>query len=155
MNDGLITLDFPSIPSSPMAPKDVPARVKGLHPIETLSSKQDLMVVLPSEDLVREFKVDPSLVCGLAFRGLIVTAQGTKSDFVSRCFYPELQVDEDPVTGSAHCQLAPYWGRKLGKEKLVGRQLSQRGGTVYCEVKQDRVFLSGKTVKYLQGTIVI
>jgi predicted PhzF superfamily epimerase YddE/YHI9 len=85
---------------------------------------------------------------------VIVTAKGQSSDVVSRCFYPGLGIQEDPVTGSAHCNIIPYWSEKLGKTKLFCRQLSPRGGDLYCELNGDRVLMSGKCVLYLQGDIM-
>jgi predicted PhzF superfamily epimerase YddE/YHI9 len=82
-----------------------------------------------------------------------VTAPGETVDFVSRFFAPNYGIDEDPVTGSAHCVLAPYWGARLGKNRLVARQLSRRGGTLGCRLAGDRVFISGKAILYLEGTI--
>jgi predicted PhzF superfamily epimerase YddE/YHI9 len=88
-------------------------------------------------------------------RGVIVTAPGNDCDFVSRCFFPQTGVDEDPVTGSAHCQMTPYWVDRLGKSKLVACQLSARGGEVICEMQGDRVMLEGEAVKYMEGKIEI
>ena len=88
-------------------------------------------------------------------RWLTVTAPGDEVDFVSRCFFPKLRIDEDPVTGSAHCELAPYWSKRLGKSKLIAKQLSKRTGLVTCEVVGERVFLTGSAVDYMQGTIFL
>ena len=86
---------------------------------------------------------------------MVVTAPGQEVDFVSRCFFPKLRVNEDPVTGSAHCELAPYWASRLGRNKLSARQLSKRSGSVECEVKGNRVFLSGSNVDYMTAEINI
>ena len=86
-------------------------------------------------------------------RWMRVSAPGDDDDFVSRCFYPALDVNEDPVTGSAHCQLAPYWAERLGKTRLAARQLSRRGGQVDCELQRERVVLRGQAVTYLTGRI--
>ncbi|MBI4405915.1 MAG: PhzF family phenazine biosynthesis protein [Deltaproteobacteria bacterium] len=152
-NGELITLDFPTIASKILDGDTSPSWIAALQPVEVLGSSQDLMVVMRSQRDVENFVVDPVIVSTLNCRGLIITSRGQNADFVSRCFYPELQVDEDPVTGSAHCQLTPYWGAKLGKTKMVARQLSRRGGTIYCEMSRDRILLSGQSFKYLQGTI--
>ena len=88
-------------------------------------------------------------------RGLIITAPGIENDFVSRFFVPKLGIDEDPVTGSAHTQLTPYWAEKLNKLKLKAKQVSSRGGVLYCEQKNDRVMISGSAVLYLKGQINI
>ena len=86
-------------------------------------------------------------------RGLIVSAKGTKYDFVSRCFFPDAGVNEDPVTGSAHTTLTPYWSQKLNKNKLHAFQLSKRGGAVLCEERNKRVIIGGKAIQYLEGKI--
>jgi predicted PhzF superfamily epimerase YddE/YHI9 len=87
--------------------------------------------------------------------GVIVTAKSNNVDFVSRCFYPKLGVNEDPVTGSAHSNLIPFWSRKLNKNRMVAKQLSKRGGTLYCEFCGDRVKISGKAILYMTGNITI
>jgi predicted PhzF superfamily epimerase YddE/YHI9 len=87
--------------------------------------------------------------------GVIVTARGKKADFVSRFFAPGAGIQEDPVTGSAHCNLIPYWAAKLEKNKLHAYQLSARGGELWCELKGDRVLISGKVVTYLKGGIIV
>ena len=88
-------------------------------------------------------------------RGVIVSSKGNDCDFVSRFFAPKYGIDEDPVTGSAHCTLIPYWSKKLGKKKLHAKQLSERGGELFCEMKNDRVVISGKAAQYLRGEIEI
>lgn len=88
-------------------------------------------------------------------RGLAITACGKKADFVSRWFGPQVGVNEDPVTGSAHCMLAPYWASQLNKTELYAEQLSQRVGKIYCQVEDKKVFLTGRAVLYLQGKIEI
>lgn len=86
-------------------------------------------------------------------RGVIVTAPGTDVDFVSRFFAPKYGIPEDPVTGSAHCALAPYWASKLGKNRFIARQVSKRGGSLICEVKGDRVTIAGSAVTFMQAEI--
>ena len=101
---------------------------------------------------------DMAAVAALPIRGLIVTAPGERDsgyDFVSRFFAPGVGVAEDPVTGSAHCRTAPYWGERLGKSSLTARQMSARGGTVHCRVDGDRVLLGGRAVTFLRGSIVL
>jgi predicted PhzF superfamily epimerase YddE/YHI9 len=87
--------------------------------------------------------------------GVIATAPGNECDFVSRFFAPAVGIPEDPVTGSAHCTLVPYWARRLGKTTLRARQISPRGGELFCELRGDRVEISGRAVKYLEGTIEV
>lgn len=120
----------------------------------------DYVVELDSEAEVAALKPDFALLAQLDGRGVLVTAPGDTHDFVSRCFFPKLRVNEDPVTGSAHCELAPFWAQKLGKEKLVAAQLSTRGGIVRCEVivnaeGSGRVVLTGQAADYMQGMITI
>lgn len=91
----------------------------------------------------------------LAYDGIIVTAPGNSVDFVSRFFGPKLGITEDSVTGGAHCSLIPYWSNRLAKNKLIARQLSQRGGELYCEQHEDRVTMGGKAVTYLRGELLI
>jgi len=100
-------------------------------------------------------KPDMTLLKQLDTSGVIVTAKGYKADAVSRCFYPKAGVDEDPVTGSAHCNVVPYWSQQLNKAQLVCRQISARGGELVCEHRGDRVILGGKAVLYMKGEIYL
>jgi predicted PhzF superfamily epimerase YddE/YHI9 len=102
---------------------------------------------------VRNIEPDMNLMAQLDTIGVIVTAKGQEADVVSRCFYPGLGIPEDPVTGSAHCNIVPYWSEKLGKKELKCKQLSLRSGDLQCEFKGDRVLMSGKCVLYLRGDI--
>ena len=119
-----------------------------------------------TQDILLKVDCQPSLLsCSIIYiaetsfdldlRGVVVTALGEDVDFVSRCFFPKLRVNEDPVTGSAHCELAPYWAKKLSRNKLFGKQLSQRTGMVQCEVVGDRGILSGNAVDYMSGIVTI
>lgn len=152
--DNLI-MDFPAIISQQTSVDKDLAWLNKIGVIEVFKSRQDLMAILPSESAVRSYSPVWNGVSFAGHRGLIITARGDNVDFVSRCFYPELSVEEDPVTGSAHCQMAPYWAKKLGKNILKAKQLSKRGGSIICEIKGDRVFLSGTAVLYLTGEIEI
>ena len=149
-----ICMDFPaSILNVVPAP---PALIEGLgiKPAEVLAAF-DYIVVLHNEKEVKDIKPDFSKWMDIDLRGVVVTALGEETDFVSRCFFPKLRVNEDPVTGSAHCELAPYWGKKLHLQRLVGKQLSNRTGLVQCELVGDRVQLTGQAVDYLLGHIII
>ncbi|WP_100657671.1 PhzF family phenazine biosynthesis protein [Alteromonas flava] len=115
----------------------------------------DYLVEMDTEARITALKPDFSLLSKLDLRGVIVTARGQDVDFVSRCFFPKLRVNEDPVTGSAHCQLAPFWAERLNQQRLQAEQKSQRGGRVMCEVQGARVLLAGHAVSYLQGTITL
>lgn len=113
-----------------------------------------LMVVLDDWTTVRDLSPDLAAVVRLPWRSVLVTAQGGEgADFVSRYFAPKYGIDEDPVTGSAHCSLAPLWAQTLGKTELIGAQLSKRGGVVLCRVEEEAVIVSGKGVLYLEGRI--
>jgi PhzF family phenazine biosynthesis protein len=153
--DGIYTLDFPSRMPQPC---EVPGKLlKSLNittAVEVLKSR-DYFVVLPNEEAVRNIEPEFMLMKDLDSTGVIVTAKGQSADVVSRCFYPGAGIPEDPVTGSAHCNIVPYWSNKLGKTKLFCKQLSQRGGDLHCELEGDRVLMSGKCVLYLQGEITI
>jgi len=113
------------------------------------------LLLLESEAQARSLQPDMALLKQLERRGVIVTAKGDECDFVSRFFAPKYAIDEDPVTGSAHTKLAPYWAERLGRQKLHARQLSLRGGELYCEIKGERVLITGRAVPYLQGTITL
>lgn len=115
----------------------------------------DYMVVLKHEDQVRNLDPDILLLNRIETRGVIVTAPGSEYDFVSRFFAPAVGVNEDPVTGSAHTMLAPYWSERLGKKELTARQVSKRGGIVYCKMRGERVEISGEAITYLEGEINI
>jgi PhzF family phenazine biosynthesis protein len=148
-------LNFPAIPVYAMTPTQIMLNACNKHINQAYTSEQDYLIILESEQDVKELEFDASALKMLDLRGVIVSAKGEACDFVSRCFYPNLDVSEDPVTGSAHCQLAPYWGSVLKKSILHAKQLSARGGELICEVHNDRVYLRGKAVLYLQGTIFL
>ncbi|HWJ90317.1 MAG TPA: PhzF family phenazine biosynthesis protein [Flavisolibacter sp.] len=151
--DGLYTLDFPSRMPKPV---EIPVQLfpsLGIsNAVEVLKSR-DYFVVLPDEDAVKNIEANLTLMKELDAIGVIVTAKGKTADVVSRCFYPGLGIPEDPVTGSAHCNIVPYWSKKLNKTQLNCRQLSQRGGDLECELDGNRVRMSGKCVLYMQGEI--
>ncbi|MGN6369144.1 MAG: PhzF family phenazine biosynthesis protein, partial [Phycisphaerae bacterium] len=116
---------------------------------------RDLMVVVGSEEVVRELEVDASKVAGVDAFAVMVTAPGSDCDFVSRFFAPRQGIAEDPVTGSAHCTLIPYWAERLGKSQMAARQLSKRGGELWCEMRGERVGIGGRVVTYLRGEIEV
>jgi PhzF family phenazine biosynthesis protein len=151
--DGLYTLDFPSRMPEPAKPPQQLLRSIGVsNAVEVLKSR-DYFVVLPNEEAVMNAEPDFITMKTLDTIGVIITAKGKSADVVSRCFYPGLGIPEDPVTGSAHCNIVPYWSEKLGKTKVFCKQLSQRGGDLWCELDGDRVLMSGKAVLYMQGEI--
>ncbi len=150
----LITLDFPSLPPRK---SDNPAKVVSAFNIEPIYVLQadDYLLVYESQEQIENIQTDLNLLKEIDLRGVIVTSPGNDCDFVSRFFAPKYGIDEDPVTGSAHCTLTPYWSEKLGKNKLHAKQLSKRGGELFCEVKNDRVNISGHASLYMIGQIKI
>lgn len=144
----LYEMDFPSRMPEEFALTEQMVEALGVKPIETYLGR-DLMFVLEKEKDVQHASPDFSklekLPDGL---GVLLTAKSEKYDFVSRCFFPKLNVNEDPVCGSAHCNFIPFWATRLGKDELVARQLSKRGGTLYCKLVGDRVKISGSAVLY-------
>jgi len=153
--NGLFEMDFPSRPPTGKSfPGDL-VKILGAAPLKVLSSEEDTLVVLDAEQSVRELKPDLTALSGLDCRGVIVTARGEKADFVSRFFAPAVGVPEDPVTGSSHCVLVPYWADVLGKKNLHALQVSRRGGELFCRDRENRVSIAGNAALYLEGTISI
>lgn len=147
-----LQMDFPaSMPKSVASPDNLLLGL-GSNPKAVLAAF-DYIIELDDEQAVNTLKPDLALWKRLDLRGVVVTAPGKEVDFVSRCFFPKLDVDEDPVTGSAHCELAPYWAKKLGKNNLTAKQLSTRTGLVGCQIQGDRVLLTGWAVDYMRGKI--
>ena len=149
----LIRLDFPVDVPRPVAPLPGLQQALGITPQEVLTSRIKYLLALASEAEVRVLAPDFAALAQLEHGGVIVTAPGADCDFVSRFFAPRLGVPEDPVTGSAHCVLVPYWAARLGKNELHARQLSPRGGELFCEAHGARVWMAGRAVKYLEGFI--
>lgn len=147
-----LTLDFPSRSGTSVAISEALASALGARPTEAYQAR-DLMVVFDSEAVVRDLQPDLDRIAAIDAFAVIVTAPGTDVDFVSRFFAPRAGIPEDPVTGSAHCTLAPYWSRRLGRDRLTARQVSRRGGELECELRGDRVLISGRCVEYLRGEI--
>jgi PhzF family phenazine biosynthesis protein len=152
--DNLLILDFPSRPPVVCeTPKGLIEAI-GKMPKEVLKSR-DYFLVYENEQEILDIKPNFSKLLEIDTHAVIVTAKGDSCDFVSRFFAPEVGVFEDPVTGSSHCNLIPYWAEKLGKNELFGRQISPRGGELFCELKGDRVKIGGNAVLYLKGEIFI
>jgi len=154
--DGTIQMDFPAKPSTPVEAPNGLAEAVGVQLVSIFSNRMDYLVELVDERAVRDLRPDLRALKAVRARGVIVTARSddARYDFVSRFFAPAVGVDEDPVTGSAHCCLAPFWAERLGKAKLVGYQASARGGVVGVEISGDRVLLSGNAVTVLRGTLL-
>ena len=153
-NADLLTLDFPSRPPAPSAVPEALIRGLGATPKEVFKAR-DYLAVFPSEAEVRALQPDFVALKTLDCLGVIVTAPGKDCDFVSRFFAPGASVDEDPVTGSAHCTLIPFWAERVGKARLFARQVSQRGGELVCELVGERVRIGGRAVHYLRGEVQI
>lgn len=153
--NNLLCLDFPvSTLKTIPTPQGLTAGL-GLRPLEVLQGNDYLMAVYKNESEIRRIEPDFSILVKLPFQGIIITASGTTVDFVSRFFAPAMGIPEDPVTGSAHTLLIPYWSKQLGKKSLLAHQISRRGGILHCEYLDDRVIIGGKAVTYLEGTITI
>lgn len=149
-----LQMDFPACPAMPCEMTDLLIRGLGQRPLEVLAA-DDYLVVFESEEVVRSIRPDHALLTQLDLRGVIVSAPGESVDFVSRFFAPKYGIPEDPVTGSAHCTLAPYWAAKLGKSRLTARQVSKRGGSLFCEQQEGRVILNGSAVTFMRAEISI
>ncbi len=151
--NGWILLDFPATPAAPCEPPPYLLDAFKSPGMPVLRSQFDYMMVLADPAKLRKLTPDYRLIRGIETRGVIVTAPSDLPgvDFISRFFAPGAGVDEDPVTGSAHCTLAPYWAGRLGRKALVGQQVSPRGGTVRVEMRGDRVQLGGQAVTVLKG----
>jgi PhzF family phenazine biosynthesis protein len=148
----MLALDFPSRPPSRCEPHDNLIPALGAHPEAVLASR-DYLVVYRNEGDVKKLRPDMALLATVDKFAVIVTAPGRDADFVSRFFAPGAGIDEDPVTGSAHCTLVPYWSRRLAKKSLFARQVSVRGGELWCEDMGERVKIAGHAVMFMKGDI--
>lgn len=156
IEENLLTLDFPTrmperIEVDPKVEEILQEKVKEAY------LGRDLMLVLEDEVSEEALKnLSPDFMRMASYEmgdGMIVTTKGESCDFVSRCFYPKCGINEDPVTGSAHCHLIPYWAERLGKKTLYAKQLSSRGGDIYCTLEGKRVTMSGHAVLYMEGNV--
>jgi PhzF family phenazine biosynthesis protein len=153
-DDDFVILDFPSRPAEPTK---IPEHlIAGLgYELEQVSKARDYLVVLNTEKEVQDLQPDFSELAKIDCEGVIVTAPGDEVDFVSRFFAPRMGISEDPVTGAAHSTLTPYWSERLGKNRLRARQISARGGDLWCKHADDRVQIAGQAVLYVKGFINI
>jgi PhzF family phenazine biosynthesis protein len=153
--DNSIRMDFPTKQARSVTPPEGLAQALGVTPIWVGRSEFDLLVEVESEQIIRNLTPDIAALRAVDARGIIVTARASSPgrDYVSRFFAPRVGVPEDPVTGSAHCVLAPYWSAKFGKASLLGFQLSARGGAIHTTHQGDRVILAGHAVTVLSGTL--
>jgi PhzF family phenazine biosynthesis protein len=159
LDDDWIALDFPGYATRECALPDPVRRALGLtavaeHHVPGFHGEHDYLIELPDEAAVRAVRPDFGALRASGAQSVIVTAPGNEHDFVSRFFAPWAGIDEDPVTGAAHCALAPYWSERLGRPRLVGYQASTRGGVVDVEVRGERVVLRGQAVTVLRGSLV-
>ena len=151
----LFEMELPSRPAKQIEVSDEMTLATGRMPREAYLSR-DLMLVYEKQGDIEQIKPDFAKLCAMETGlGVIVTAPGDDCDFVSRCFYPKLMVNEDPVTGSAHSNLIPYWAKRLGKEEMNAVQISERRGSLHCRMCGDRVKISGKAAVYLKGEIFV
>ncbi|MCK5942824.1 MAG: PhzF family phenazine biosynthesis protein [Planctomycetes bacterium] len=152
--DDRVELDFPSRPALRGKPSAAIPKALGCKPRAMVKVADDVIVELASEAAVRRLRPDLAALAKVKVRGVIATAAAAgRHDFVSRFFGPAVGVPEDPVTGSAHCALAPYWGERLGKTRMRGFQASERGGEVEVELRDDRVLLRGQAVTVFRGQL--
>lgn len=152
-----IEMDFPADPQKPTIAPPQLERALGVTPMYCGKNRFDLLIEIDSEETLRKLNPDFRLLTTIPMRGLIVTAASDRSefDFVSRFFAPAAGIDEDPVTGSAHCCLGPYWQKRLHKEAFTAYQASERGGVVRVRVNGDRVLLGGQAVTVMQGSLIV
>lgn len=147
-------MDFPAVAVEPCAGNAALVAALGAAP-RALYQGFQWLAEFGSEEEVRALRPDFAALGRLDLHGVIVTAAGRDCDFVSRFFAPAIGIPEDPVTGSAHCRLVPYWAQRLGKSQFFARQISARGGDLWCELKGERVVLAGHAALYLEGTIQV
>lgn len=148
----LLRMDFPARPPKPIAVTDALTAALGARPRRALAAR-DFLAVFDSEAEVKALQPNFERVAALDTFAIIASAPGEEVDFVSRFFAPRAGIPEDPVTGSAHCTLTPYWSAELGKTSLTAKQVSRRGGELLCEMAGERVLISGGAVEYLRGEI--
>ena len=151
----LLQLDFPADTINPTDTNPVFTEAFGVQATAILKGRTDYLLLFDSEEVIRNIKPNFHILKQTDARGIIVTAKGREFDFVSRFFAPNEGIDEDPVTGSAHTTLVPFWADRLNKTELTAFQLSERGGQLWCSLKADRVLIAGKAVTYLRGEIEI
>lgn len=150
-----LTLDFPTDRLEPVVLPAAAREAFDLRPRTVLMGREDYLLEFDDEAQVLALDPDLRALSRIPARGFIATARGSRSDFVSRCFFPAFGIDEDPVTGSAHTTLTPFWAEKLGKNTLTAIQLSERRGYLRCTLAGDRVFIAGQGKLYLQGKFVV
>lgn len=153
--DGLLVLDFPADPPVEVKQIQEIEEAMGKAPLKTLKGKTDYLIIYQNQQEIEALSPNFFLLDKVDARGVIASAPGKEVDFVSRFFAPQSGIPEDPVTGSAHTTMIPYWAGRLGKNKLSARQLSKRGGSLECELVGERVKIGGTAVTYLAGEIFL
>lgn len=154
-NGTWLTLDFPTDKLNPLDVTSAMQKCSTANILEAYMGRSDYMFVLADQKAVKESHFDLMAISALGHHGIIFTAEGKDVDFVSRFFAPAYGIPEDPVTGSAHTTLTPYWSTRLGKKNLTARQVSSRGGFLKCEQADNRVLISGEAVLYMKGEIYV
>lgn len=149
-----LVMDFPACPPQPRPIPELLAEGLGRQPVEVLAG-DDYLAVFETEAEIRALAPDFAQLAKLDLRGVCVSAPGESVDFVSRFFAPKYGIPEDPVTGSTHCMLTPYWAGRLGKTRLAARQVSRRGGDIGCELRGGRVLLAGSAVTFMTAEIFL
>ena len=152
IKENLYIMDFPSRPPENKNEIEILKDALGQEPIETLANR-DAVAVFDCEETILSMYPDIEKLKKLQYPSVIITAPGDKVDFVSRNFAPKLGIPEDPVTGSAHCELIPYWSKKLNKKKMLANQISERGGEIHCIDNNERVSIGGEAITFLRGEI--
>lgn len=154
-SDGTLTLDFPADHAKAASAPAGLFEGLGIEPVDVYKGKFDYLLELKTEADILALKPDFKTLSTIPSRGILVTAEGTQHDFVSRCFFPQSGIDEDPVTGSAHCLLTTYWNGITGNTKFFALQASARGGEMICRLKGERVLMTGNAVLVLKGEIYL
>ena len=152
INKNLYLMNFPSRPPKIVEDTRDIYEALGKKPVELLAHR-DLVAVFDNQNDILSINPDLEKLKKLDYPSVVVTALGDDSDFVSRNFAPKLGIPEDPVTGSSHCELIPYWSKKLNKKDMIALQISERGGKIYCTDKNDRVIIGGEAVTFFRGEI--
>ena len=149
----LIYLNFPNDEPKKINENILIEQALGRRPVDLLKGRDDILAIFDDEAIIKKITPDFEKLMQLESRGLIISSKSTSFDFVSRFFAPQSGINEDPVTGSAHTVLTPYWAKRLGKDKMIGFQCSERGGELQCWLKKDRVMIGGSTARYMDGTL--
>jgi len=154
VNKNIYLMDFPSRPPKIIDDNNLVYESLGIKPIELLAYR-DLIAVFENQNVIKSINPDLDELKKLDYPSIVITAKGDESDFVSRNFAPKLGIPEDPVTGSSHCELIPYWSKKLNQKKMTALQLSERGGKIHCTYMNERVLIGGEAITFFRGEIEI